>query len=177
MAYAISTGSIIKNTKKTAALWFNFCNIILLYNISSGLAIPQNHIKMKHLKKLLPVIILFLSVTITGAQTSPLPAEVVTAVKKGDAIAIKPFLNNKVELLLPGESGVYSQEQAHFVLKSFFENNKVTSFKVLHHGTRQNATFAIGEYNCSNDEYRIYFLVKITGDKKLIHQIRIEKQD
>ncbi len=132
---------------------------------------------MKNLKKLLPVLIFLLSVTMTGAQTSPLPAEVVAAVKKGDAMAIKPFLNSKVELLLPGESGVYSREQAHFVLKNFFEKNKVTSFTVLHHGTRQNATFAIGEYNCSNDKYRIYFLIKTTDNQKLIHQIRIEKQD
>lgn len=132
---------------------------------------------MKNLKKLLPVLILFFSITMAGAQTSPLPAEVVSAVKKGDAMALKPYLNSKVELLLPGESGVYSQEQAHFVIKSFFKNNKVNSFQVLHHGTRQNATFAIGEYKCSNDKFRIYFLVKTTDDQKLIHQIRIEKQD
>jgi hypothetical protein len=132
---------------------------------------------MKNLKKLLPVLILLLSVTMADAQTGPLPAEVIKAVKKGDAMAINPYLNSKVELLLPGESGVYSQEQAHFVLKNFFENHKVTSFEVLHHGTRQNATFAIGEYNCSNEQYRIYFLVKTTDNQKLIHQIRIEKQD
>ncbi|MFW6352088.1 MAG: DUF4783 domain-containing protein, partial [Bacteroidota bacterium] len=113
---------------------------------------------MKNLKKILLLLILLLPVTFPRAQSNPLPAEVVKAVKKGDATAIKPYLNSKVELLLPEESGVYSQEQAHFVLKKFFETNKVNSFEVLHHGTRQNATFAIGEYNCTNDQYRIYFL-------------------
>ncbi len=132
---------------------------------------------MKNLKKILLLLILLLPVTFPRAQSNPLPAEVVKAVKKGDATAIKPYLNSKVELLLPEESGVYSQEQAHFVLKKFFETNKVNSFEVLHHGTRQNATFAIGEYNCTNDQYRIYFLVKTNDNQKLIHQIRIEKQD
>lgn len=132
---------------------------------------------MKNLIKFLPIIALLLTFTLAQAQTGPLPSEVVKAVKAGDAAALKPYLNNKVELLLPGESGVYSQEQAHFILKSFFEKNKVTSFEVLHHGTRQNATFAIGEYNSSNERFRIYFLVKSTNNQHLIHQIRIEKQD
>lgn len=132
---------------------------------------------MKNLIKILPVIALLMTITFAQAQTGPLPSEVVKAVKSGDADALKPYLNNKVELLLPGESGVYSKEQAHFILKSFFEKNKVTSFEVLHHGTRQNATFAIGEYSCSADRYRMYFLVKSNNNQRLIHQIRIEKQD
>jgi hypothetical protein len=132
------------------------------------------------MKRLLPFSVLLLSLTLVNAQktnNSPLPAKVVEAVKKGNSTELQPFLNQQVELILPGESGIYSKEQAHFILKDFFEENKVSSFQVLHYGNRQNATFAIGEYRSSNDRYRMYFLIKTVEEKQLIHQIRIEKQE
>lgn len=79
---------------------------------------------MKNLIKILPVIALLMTITFAQAQTGPLPSEVVKAVKSGDADSLKPYLNSKVELLLPGESGVYSKEQAHFILKSFLKKTK-----------------------------------------------------
>ncbi len=119
------------------------------------------------------------SVNLTQAQNNngPLPDKVVQAVKQGNAAGLSSYLNSRIELVLPGESGVFSKEQAHFILKNFFDKNKVTSFQVLHHGSRQNATFAIGQYKCPSENYRMYFLVKNSNNKPLIHQIRIEKQE
>lgn len=135
---------------------------------------------MRHLKSIIILLALTTALFTLRAQNEengPLPSKVVEAVKKGNAAELKPFLNSKVELVLPEESGIYSQEQAHFILKGFFEKHKVTSFKVLHHGTRQHATYAIGEYKCPQTQYRMYFLVKEVKSQPLIHQIRIEKQD
>ena len=135
---------------------------------------------MKILKSLLPLVMLLFTVFFTNAQqdgSSPLPQTVIQAVKKGDVSDIDPFMNSKIELVFPGKSGIFSREQAHFILKDFFKNNQVQSFEMLHHGTRQNATFAIGRYRCSNGSYRMYFLVKNSDDQSVIHQIRIEKQD
>jgi hypothetical protein len=136
---------------------------------------------MKTLQQLLPFFVFLLVFGLSHAQSEkkePLPAKVVEAVKQGDISKLSPFLNDKIELVLPGESGIFSKEQAHFILRNFFKDNKVTSFQILHHGARQNATFAIGEYKCTNEQFRMYFLVKTTEDgKSLIHQIRIEKQE
>ncbi|MFW5753744.1 MAG: DUF4783 domain-containing protein, partial [Marinilabiliaceae bacterium] len=137
-------------------------------------------IRMNILKPLLLLVLFLVTTAPLIAQedgNSPLPQKVIQAVKQGDASAIDPFMNNKVELVLPGKSGVFSREQAHFILKDFFKENQVQSFEMLHHGTRQNATFAIGRYSCSNGTYRMYFLVKNSDDTSVIHQIRIEKQD
>ena len=136
---------------------------------------------MKKIRQLLPFLVYFLALGCLHAQTAgkdPLPPKVVEAVKKGDAKALTPFLNDKIELVLPGKSGIYSREQAHFILKDFFSDNKVSAFHVLHYGSRQSATFAIGEYICTHERFRIYFLVKCpSDDRSLIHQIRIEKQE
>ena len=135
---------------------------------------------MKILKPLLLLVLFQVAIVSLNAQndgSSPLPQTVIQAVKKGNASEIDPFMNSKVELVIPGKSGVFSQEQAHFILKDFFKDNRVQSFEMLHHGTRQNATFAIGRYSCNNGTYRMYFLVKRSNDHSVIHQIRIEKQD
>mgnify|MGYP006292295489 CR=1 FL=1 len=126
---------------------------------------------------LLIMLLVFMPLSAQEDQGSPLPASVVKAVEKGDAAAIDAFIDEKVELVIPGKSGVFSKEQAHFILKEFFKENQVQSFEMLHHGTRQNATFAIGRYTCTKEKYRMYFLVKNTEDQPVIHQIRIEKQD
>ncbi|MGQ1891990.1 DUF4783 domain-containing protein [Thermophagus sp. OGC60D27] len=136
---------------------------------------------MKKIRQLLPFLVFFLAIGFLDAQTAgkaPLPPKVVEAVKKGDANALTSFLNDKIELVLPGKTGIFSRQQAHFILKDFFSDHKVASFHVLHYGSRQSATFAIGEYKCVNEHFRIYFLVKKSGDNRsLIHQIRIEKQE
>ena len=135
---------------------------------------------MKTLKLLPPLMVLLFTAISVNAQkdeTSLLPQTVIQAVKNGDASEIGAFMNNKIELVLPGKSGVFSRKQAHFILKDFFKDNHVQSFEMLHHATRQNATFAIGRYNCSNGTYRMYFLVKKSKDQSVIHQIRIEQQD
>jgi hypothetical protein len=135
---------------------------------------------MKSLQSILPLVVMLLFMTSLHGQNqqqSPLPTKVIQAIKKGNASDLSPFLNTRIELILPGKSGVFSKEQAHFILKKFFSDHKISSFQVIHHGTRQNATFAIGEYNCTNEQYRMYFLIKGSNGQPLIHQIRLEKQD
>ncbi len=114
------------------------------------------------------------------ARSTSLPDEVIEAMQQGDAGALSPFMNNRIELLLPGKSGVFSKEQARFIIKDFFEEHPVNSFQVLHQGARENSTFAIGRYTCRQGQYRVYFLIKSESgsiNEILIHQIRIEKQD
>jgi hypothetical protein len=63
------------------------------------------------------------------------------------------------------------------ILKEFFTNNPPKSFKIIHEGSRQNASFAIGNYQTGSGTYRFYFLTKKVNGKLLIHQLRIEKQN
>lgn len=140
---------------------------------------------MNALKKVSTLMLLFawLPLTFVQGQTakSPsLPVEVIEAMQKGDAGELSRYLNNRIELLLPGKSGIFSKEQARFIIKDFFEEHRVLSFQVLHQGARENSTFAIGRYNCRQGQYRVYFLIKSESggaNEILIHQIRIEKQD
>ncbi|ASB48507.1 DUF4783 domain-containing protein [Alkalitalea saponilacus] len=131
------------------------------------------------LEKLLLVAFLLCSLPLLmhGQTEGKLQNEIVVATRNGDSGQLSQYFNDRIELVLPGQSGVYSREQARFLVKDFFDSHPPVSFQVIHQGVRENATFAIGRYHFNTGQFRILFLTKRTGDKTLIHQIRVERQD
>ena len=118
-------------------------------------------------------------ITFTVQQTKgqSFPREIVTATQRGNAGDLSQHFNDKVEIILPSKSGIYSKEQAQFVMRDFFATYRPTSFQINHEGKRDNSSFAIGNYVSSREQFRFYFLTKNVGGKTLISQIRIDKQD
>lgn len=112
-----------------------------------------------------------------GQSKTSFPQEITNATQRGDAVELAGYFNNKIELILPAKSGVFSKEQAQFMMKEFFDNNSPTSFQIIHQGMRDNSSFAIGRYSCSKGQYRLQFLTKNIDNQTLIIQIRIDKQD
>jgi len=132
------------------------------------------------MKNLLKAVVFGLTVFIAycspaNAQNNSLPQGIITAVSGGNAEKLANYFNDNIELVIPQKSGIFSKSQAQMILKEFFTKNPPSSFKIIHQGSRQNASFAIGNYNSGNNFYRFYFLTKKTNNKLLIHQLRIEK--
>ncbi len=117
-----------------------------------------------------------LTLNADAQNNSSLPQGIVTATANGNAEKLASYFNNNIELVLPQKSGIFSRSQAQMILKDFFSNNPPSSFKIIHQGNRQNASFAIGNYKTGGDLYRFYLLTKNNNNKLLIHQLRIEKQ-
>jgi len=111
------------------------------------------------------------------AKSQSIPKEIVTATQKGNASDLAKFFNEKVELTLPSKSGVFSKEQAQFIISDFFTNNRPVSFQINHEGKRDNSSYAIGSYVSGKEKFRFYFLTKVIDNKTVIIQIRIDKQD
>lgn len=105
------------------------------------------------------------------------PDAIVNATRSNDSRSLAAFFNEKVELVLPDKSGVYSKSQAEQVIKSFFATNPADEFSIIHQGERDNSSFAIGKYKTKGKSLRFYFLVKDNAGTVLIHQLRIENQD
>ena len=130
---------------------------------------------MKILKIIFLVLFVAFAVHQTNAQS--FPTGIVTATQQGNAVLLAQHFNDKVEIILPSKQGVYSKEQAQFVMRDFFASNRPTSFKINHEGKRDNSSFAIGNYVSSREQFRFYFLTRNVGGRVLISQIRIDKQD
>ncbi len=112
-----------------------------------------------------------------GQSKNSFPQGITAATQQGDATELASYFNNKIELIMPSKSGVFSKEQAQYMMKDFFDNNTPTSFQIIHQGIRDNSSFAIGRYSCSKGQYRLQFLTKNIDNQTLIIQIRIDKQD
>ncbi len=135
---------------------------------------------MKHYFKsttLAFILALGFSFTLFAQSSSTISPDIVNATKDGSAADLAEFFNDNIELVIPQKSGIFSKSQAEMVLKDFFAQNPPDDFKIIHEGSRQNASFAIGNYSSGTTVFRIYFLTKKVNGNLLIHQLRIEKQN
>ncbi len=133
---------------------------------------------MKILKKInLTFVIIAFSASIFAFPIFDIPPKIFDAMKVGNASELAKHFNTSVELVILDKEDVYSKQQAEQILKNFFEKNKVKEFTLLHQGGKAGAQYAIGNLTTSNEKtYRVYFLVKESAGKPLIHQMRIEEE-
>lgn len=113
---------------------------------------------------------------LTNAQND-IPSDVISALGNGDATRLSPFLNTNVELVVAKTNDVLSRQQTTGILTDFFKKNKVSSFSVLHNGNRESASFLIGNLNTANGNFRVYILMRKSGNQTLIQQLRIESSN
>jgi hypothetical protein len=102
--------------------------------------------------------------------------DVVSAIKTGDANKMSRYFDNLVEITLHERSNSYSRSQAEVILKDFFSNSGVKSFKVLHKVTNNDSEFCVGSLTTKNGEFRTTIFMKTRGDKKLLQELRFDSQ-
>jgi len=101
--------------------------------------------------------------------------EVIKAIKSGDAAQVSRFLDNTVEITLPGKSNSYSKSQAALVLKDFFATNSIKDFEILHKSDNSGSQYCIGNLKTANGTFRTTIFMKQRGDKELLQELRFEK--
>jgi len=100
---------------------------------------------------------------------------VATGIQAGNAGEVSKYFNTMVDLILPGYNDTYAKSQAGQILKEFFYQNPVKSFKVTKQGSSANGSqYAIGELLSGKKEYRVYFLIQAVNGQNLIQQLKIE---
>jgi hypothetical protein len=97
--------------------------------------------------------------------------EVVSAIKVGDASRISKHFDNMVEISINEKSHSYSKSQAEMVLRDFFTNKGVKTFKVAHRGNTNDSEYCIGSLATESGEFRTTIFMKIRGDKKMINSL------
>jgi len=125
---------------------------------------------MKTFKLFLLFSSLFCLIQINEAQTSEVPADIITALNEGNSGQISIKLNNNVELVIDSKNDVFSKQQASGIIADFFKKNHVISFQLLHKGNKDAASFVIGTLKTVNGNFRVYVLTR----KNEIQQLRIE---
>jgi len=103
-----------------------------------------------------------------------IPQQIITGLKAGDAKIVAAHFYENIELVVTDRELVCSQAQGEQILKDFFARNKPLDFKITHQGG-DDSSYAIGKMQTGNGNFRVYFLLKSSGGKAQIVQLRIEK--
>ena len=104
------------------------------------------------------------------------PDEIIQSLKTGDSKTLSAYFNQNVELVVLENDNVYSKAQAQQIVNKFFSSNPPESFTIIHQGGKEGAQYVIGNLVTGKGTYRVYFLLKKSGGKDYIHQLRIESQ-
>jgi hypothetical protein len=126
---------------------------------------------------LLPLMLLFFSGIIANQKVEQIPNEIIQSLKSGNAKALASYFNQNVELVILNDDNVYSKAQAEQIVINFFNLNQPDKFTIIHQGGKEGAQYVIGNLNTKQGVFRVYFLLKKTGEREIIHQLRIDKQE
>ena len=102
---------------------------------------------------------------------------VTTAISRGDAAAVSTYLDETVELALPGLDDIFTKEQAAAKLKGFFGLNPPSGFSRVHGGTSRGevGAYVIGSLKSGQKSFRVY-LYGVGEARPTIQEIRIEEE-
>lgn len=101
--------------------------------------------------------------------------QIESAVQNADAVIIAQMIKGNADITIRDEEGNYTNTQAEFVLKSFFQKNPPKSAKLMHRGTSNNMVYSIGTYTTtSNVNMRLYVLLKQDSGRYYLQELRFE---
>jgi len=131
-----------------------------------------------NIQKLIPALMLItLPIIPVEQEQVKMPSGIAIAFKAGKAAELSKHLNATVEILLLDKEDFYKKNVAEAILRDFFISHPAKDFIIRHQGSKNDAQYAIGNLITAKGEFRVYLLLKKTGDELLIHLIRIEPEN
>jgi hypothetical protein len=117
------------------------------------------------------------SLTAVG-QAADVNKQIAAALSAGNAADLTNYFNTMVDLTIPGTEDNFGKTQATRILQDFFTKNPVKSYKTTRQGNSNDGSlFSIGRMDAGNKIFRVYYLMKKSADKYLIHQFQIQEEN
>ena len=136
-------------------------------------------LKINRFKRVLALISLIFSIAVRVSASAPgdIPQGMVDALKSGNSVELSNFFNTSIELAIPGQTDIYSSQQAELIVKNFFAKHVPSNFVILHKGGKEGSQYAIGNLTTSTGNFRVTLLIKQRENKPYIHQLRFEEEN
>ena len=132
---------------------------------------------MSTIKKITLSILFIVGFIIFSNQLkAQIPDEILQSLKTGNSKTLSEYFNQNVEMVVLENDNVYSKAQAQQIVNKFFSSNPPENFTIIHQGGKEGAQYVIGNLITGKGTFRVYFLLKKSGGKDYIHQLRIEEQ-
>lgn len=102
--------------------------------------------------------------------------KITASIRSGDVVELSQYFDESLEIITPESDGVYSQNQAVQVLKTFFQKYPCSSFDLSHTGNSAGGSkFLIASYVSGNNTFRVSVFLKKEGENFLIQELTFEE--
>ena len=126
------------------------------------------------MQKILTIACAFLLLGLTAFKPIAGLDDVITSLRSGNATELSKYVDENIEISLPGKSDSYSRAQALMMLQDFFRNNGVRNFEVKHKGDNGGNQFCIGTLQTKAGNYRTTVFMKSKNGKQLVKEIKFQ---
>ncbi len=106
-----------------------------------------------------------------------IPQSISTAFNSGNSQEISKYFNASIELVLLDRNYQYTKPEAQQALANFFREYTPTAYTLKHEGEKGIFHYAIGNLQTAKGSFRVYLLIKGSGQDLKIHQLRIERNN
>ncbi len=90
---------------------------------------------------------------------------------------ISEFINNESEIIINESLSKGNSFQMSKVLDSFFEEEKINQFKVIHKGeANNNLIYLLGEYSSQNNIYKVFLTLHFNKKSYSVLRLKIDKE-
>ena len=87
------------------------------------------------------------------------------------------FFNNKTQINIEGNLYQENNYKSSLILDSFFNDNDISSFNIIHKGDSEDKLiYLLGEYLSSDKIYKILIFVDESGEELKIKEIKIDQR-
>ena len=102
--------------------------------------------------------------------------KITEGIRNGSVSQLSPYFDSSLEIVTPDSDGVYSQNQAGQVLKTFFLKYPCKGFEISHTGNSAGGSkFLIGSYQSNSVTFRVSVFLKKSGENFLIQELTFEE--
>lgn len=98
-----------------------------------------------------------------------------TAIRQNNVGQLLLQTGNQIQVNIFGESNLYSQTQARFVLESFFSNYPGADFSFRDTWNGATGSFAVGNYMSRQQNIQVYIRTQKVANKEQLKEIRFSQ--
>lgn len=124
------------------------------------------------------IIFLTTMLMLNNVTAQPKMDDVVTVLNGSSIENIVKYFDNVVDITLNNNQSTYSKSQAEMVIRSFFNKNAVTAFKIKYKGNSSDdqSFYLIGDMKTNgHGVYKVYLFFKIRGKDHFLQEMKIEQ--
>jgi hypothetical protein len=101
--------------------------------------------------------------------------KIINALKQGSSEEFSSYFDNLLDIKLPEKEEIKNigKTQAGIVMKTFFEQNAITSFDVTSQRELSGTMYITGKLTGDNKNYNLTVMMKNRGDKLSVITVRI----